>query len=311
MEEKDFLKILKEEELNCAESFLFDRSMKWYEKNEKKTGKKNLLEKILKKIRFTQFSLKELSESSNHHIARSSPLFLELVVESFQFLSHSESLISSPFSCYKIKKNSEKFKIRKKEIIEKYFKFKGESEFFVIPKSGVYRIVCKGAMGSGGGRGAHIEANFQLNMGEIVEIMVGEHKSGLTKFGGGGSFVFLNNSFEIGARYPLIVAGGGAKERGMDAFLSEKGEKNSSCGCETGKNGSTGSSCIKNRDNLVGLGWKFLKAGKGEDSKRTFGGGGYSNNNGDCIFFFYFFKIFIYFILNRCCWKWIWRWILL
>ena len=75
--------------------------------------------------------------------------------------------------------------------------------------------------GGKGGKAAEMEGNFYLSKGDILEILVGEHKNDENSTGGGGSFVFLNNDKKNETRIPLIVAGGGGFKN--SASLSENG----------------------------------------------------------------------------------------
>ena len=84
---------------------------------------------------------------------------------------------------------------------------------FTVPVTGNYRIEARGARGynpSGfGGRGAIVSGDFNLTVGTVLKIAVGQEgqvnpAAGTLQFGGGGgSFVSLLNNT------PLIVAGGG------------------------------------------------------------------------------------------------------
>jgi len=92
-------------------------------------------------------------------------------------------------------------------------------QVFTIPATGVYEIEAAGARGQdsasingGRGRGAIIRARVSLNMGDKLEMVVGQvpGNGGSTQPGnsyagaGGGSFVAL-----AGTNTPVIVAGGG------------------------------------------------------------------------------------------------------
>jgi hypothetical protein len=93
-------------------------------------------------------------------------------------------------------------------------------EYLKIKEDGEYIIFCMGANGSDGfekkgGKGAIIETIIKLYKEENLEIIVGEYKSMLEEkeilywHGGGGSFIFLNNSTQFSTRIPLVVSGGG------------------------------------------------------------------------------------------------------
>jgi hypothetical protein len=82
---------------------------------------------------------------------------------------------------------------------------------FTIPQTGTYIITAYGAQGGSsinnnpGGQGGVTGANFSLNAGELLSILVGGIGGGGFgggAGGGGGTFVVLNGS-------PLVIAGGG------------------------------------------------------------------------------------------------------
>jgi hypothetical protein len=92
-------------------------------------------------------------------------------------------------------------------------------QVFTIPKGGIYEIEIAGARGQNGssvngqyGRGAIVRARISFNLGDKVEMVVGQvpGTTGSTAPGnsfagaGGGSFVAYNNTST-----PVIVAGGG------------------------------------------------------------------------------------------------------
>ena len=105
LNEEDLKKILKEDHMDCSEKFLFDQMIFWIEKNKKKST----LDSLLKLIRFPQMSLDELGQVSNSVIARESPIFLELIVEAYQFQTNPKNLQNSTFSNYKSNPNSNIF----------------------------------------------------------------------------------------------------------------------------------------------------------------------------------------------------------
>jgi len=86
---------------------------------------------------------------------------------------------------------------------------------WTVPATASYRIVATGAAGQDnsnsytGGAGASIQGDFDLNQGDIIDILVGQmgtsnNQYGNENGGGGGSFVVLNSTTT-----PLVVAGGG------------------------------------------------------------------------------------------------------
>jgi hypothetical protein len=124
---------------------------------------------------------------------------------------------------------------------------------WTVPENGTYRIETWGAQAGRdesdrlGGRGARMQGDFSLNIGEVISILVGQkgwdapipgqchHRSGM---GGGGTFVWQAN-----LTTPLIVAGGGGA--GIYCGLSEADTH----GQSTIGNGSAGS------DTTGGAGW--------------------------------------------------------
>lgn len=107
----------------------------------------------------------------------------------------------------------------------------GKIEELLVPESRPYRIVVKGAKAAdgdkgAGGRGAVIEATFDLAKGDKLAVLCGQMSSKSTRGdsgGGGGTFVALN-----GRANPLIVAGGGGGTsgdgaNGLDASLNAEG----------------------------------------------------------------------------------------
>lgn len=93
----------------------------------------------------------------------------------------------------------------------------GTIQTWAVPETGKYRIIAHGAPGGQGdglpgGRGAMIQGDFNLTIGEIIYILVGQ--SGGSRIGsgnaagggGGGSFVMRGT----GTSNPLIIAAGGS-----------------------------------------------------------------------------------------------------
>ena len=126
---------------------------------------------------------------------------------------------------------------------------------WTVPYTGDYRIEAVGAAGGYDshpnssqyrGRGARMIGTFRLNVGEVIQILVGQagginklkHSSG----GGGGTFVVR------GADTPLIVAGGGG---GVHTVHSRYAE------------------CDANRDTAGNPGRKSRKGGRDGSGART------------------------------------------
>ena len=173
---------------------------------------------------------------------------------------------------------------------------------WTVPETGVYSIEAAGARGGWGhgqsskpGYGARMIGKFNLTVGDVLKIVVGQEGiSGGNYYGGGGgggSFVWIT-----GASNPLIIGGGGGGGAGdshgrnrhaTDASTSENGLPSYS-GNPGGVNGSHGSDSTDSKS-FGGTGWNSsspnLKGGQkflGGDHSRDggFGGGGGSNNYG-------------------------------
>jgi hypothetical protein len=88
---------------------------------------------------------------------------------------------------------------------------------WTVPADGTYRIEAFGAQGGAGagqnstdgGEGAKMQADFNLNSGTVLKIMVGQQPSSTSSGGGGGTFVVLSNNTA------LIIAGGGGGGPGI------------------------------------------------------------------------------------------------
>ena len=126
---------------------------------------------------------------------------------------------------------------------------------WTVPETGVYSIEAAGAQGGWGhgqsskpGYGARMIGKFNLTVGEVLKIVVGQQGISGGNYngggGGGGSFVWIT-----GASNPLIIGGGGGGGAGdshgqnrhaTDASTSENGLPSYS-GNPGGLNGSHGS----------------------------------------------------------------------
>lgn len=107
------------------------------------------------------------------------------------------------------------------------FSFTGQIVQWIVPQTGFYQIITYGGQGGkGGGLGAEISGDFQLQAGQPLSILVGNMGDPIPKIGslglglaggggGGGAFVVS------GQNTPLIVAGGGGG--GTAAQHSAKG----------------------------------------------------------------------------------------
>lgn len=110
---------------------------------------------------------------------------------------------------------------------------------FTIPADGTYRIRCAGcagvdnndniANGSGRGRGAIIQAEFQFTEGDYIQIVVAK-QCNWQGAGGGASFVADSSG------NPLVVAGGGGSPWGNTGFANYVDAPNSASGNRAGNN---------------------------------------------------------------------------
>ncbi len=136
---------------------------------------------------------------------------------------------------------------------------------WVVPETGTYTIVVKGAeggargQGTTGGKGASMEGEFDLNQGDLLKLVVGQKgEQGSQSYcgggGGGGSFLWLDGQ----TNEPLITAGGGGggwdNPSDADAPTTTSG-KPGSPGGGGGSNGYGGNSggCYAGAG---GAGWK-------------------------------------------------------
>ena len=167
---------------------------------------------------------------------------------------------------------------------------------WTVPKSGTYRFLVAGAKGGEGnavnnnsgrsaGRGAVMRGEWQLEEGEVYNIIAGVQPStsGEGGGGGGGSFVWSAISGE-----PLIIAGGGggngdvyygtvSQSKGQDGAMETRGTNPPSGGSGTrGTNGNGGT--VNNTDGGPGAGGGFLTAGSGGSSGA--GGGAAATSGG-------------------------------
>ena len=122
---------------------------------------------------------------------------------------------------------------------------------WTVPSNGTYTIQAWGAQGGAGagqnstdgGEGAKMQADFNLNSGTVLKIMVGQQPSSTSSGGGGGTFVVLSNNTA------LIIAGGGgggpgnccgSQVSGVNGTTSNSGTAGTGGGCTNGSGGSGG-----------------------------------------------------------------------
>ena len=167
---------------------------------------------------------------------------------------------------------------------------------WIVPSSGTYTIEaigarggkCKGASDSLRGSGAMIKADFNLNAGQVLNIVIGQeglentggsHSDG-GGGGGGGTFVWLE-----GQNAPLIVAGGGGGgsitnggnanfHRGKDASLDLNGTAGWQRIENYGVSGADSSATAGARGWLTMISTLDFKGQASSYSPAGFGGGG-------------------------------------
>ena len=125
----------------------------------------------------------------------------------------------------------------------------GFIQSYVVPTTGSYILEAGGARGGGGGslagKGARLTGTFQLNAGDILQIVVGmQGTKGSALFkpaggGGGGSFVWKGALPYPLPPQPLLAAGGGGGGPGGDAVVSLDAEGGMGLGGLCGYGGST------------------------------------------------------------------------
>jgi hypothetical protein len=125
---------------------------------------------------------------------------------------------------------------------------------WVVPASGVYTIDCYGAQGANqsfasgapvtgavtGGLGARIKGDFNLIIGQVIALVVGQQGQTQTNGwggggGGGGTFAWVNGS----TSQPLIAAGGGGCG-GAGGNATQAGGQTTTSGSAGQNNGAAG-----------------------------------------------------------------------
>ncbi|HIN45930.1 MAG TPA: hypothetical protein EYM87_01455, partial [Candidatus Marinimicrobia bacterium] len=138
---------------------------------------------------------------------------------------------------------------------------------WTVPATGAYRIEAWGAQGGTGdggstssGNGARIKGDFQVNQGDILNIVIGQKgsngPSSQAGGGGGGSFVYTGS---IGGSGLLIAAGGGGgagEEGSSPATGGSTGTSGLSSGSgESGGNWGNPGSSANDGHGAGGAGW--------------------------------------------------------
>lgn len=158
--------------------------------------------------------------------------------------------------------------------------WKNNTEFFnttngiqiwVVPQSGNYKIRAAGGRGGGnGGAGAIVEAVFNLTVGEVLYLLVGQTGNTSSCGGGGGGGTYVARvggavgttyaAFASASLYPLLVGGGGGGQRDYGSDGPQAGSMGTFGTYETGAIASNG--------------------GSGGPGGSANGGGGWSTNGG-------------------------------
>ena len=146
---------------------------------------------------------------------------------------------------------------------------------WTVPYTTTYTIEVWGAEGGAGasysstipGKGAYMIADFSLNSGTVLKIIVGQKPTGANSGGGGGSFVVKSDNTA------LIIAGGGGGAPGSCCSSPQNGGDGTITTSGTSGSGNTG-----NRDGDGGTGGN---GGSGGNPLGSGGGGGFSGNGGN------------------------------
>lgn len=124
-----------------------------------------------------------------------------------------------------------------------YFNVTSGFQYFTVPETATYRITTAGARGGQsqcygpqGGQGAQMRGDFELAVGTVLKMVVGQtgENNCYDCGGGGGSFVCLQDNT------PVIIAGGGgggSASGGSSGTTSTSGQSASSSGGSNGGGG--------------------------------------------------------------------------
>lgn len=175
-----------------------------------------------------------------------------------------------------------------------FFGVSGGVQMWTVPLSGTYRITASGASGARGfqdvwGRGAIIQGDFDLQMGQKIKILVGHqgtagggNSCGTSGGGGGGTFVMKETGTSDSDILAIAGGGGGGGTRLYDqnrvhATASNAGNKGDGAaggaGGSSGNAGATGTGCVAGGSGGAGLRGGSATAG-------AFGNGGLGGANG-------------------------------
>jgi hypothetical protein len=140
----------------------------------------------------------------------------------------------------------------------------GGIQQWTVPVSGVYRIRAAGAAGGStdhghGGDGVTLSADYNLEKGDVIKILVGQQGQYSSNMagGGGGTFAWVAGDVEE----PLIAAGGGGgasyeMPQGVNASYSTNGTNNRNETAMGGANGHGGNIPAGEYPATAGAGWK-------------------------------------------------------
>lgn len=166
-----------------------------------------------------------------------------------------------------------------------YYNLATGIQTWTVPETGTYRITAQGASGGihGGsyypafpGDGATASGEFQLTVGTLLNIVVGQKPSSLTNSygngsgGGGGSWVWIgpsmHGSVSLYADELLIVAGGGGGSgHGTSSY--------------TGGNGKGGSATMNSNESYYGESFGInTRRGSGSAGNNGIGHGGHAGS---------------------------------
>jgi hypothetical protein len=121
-------------------------------------------------------------------------------------------------------------------------------QLWTVPETATYRIAAYGAEGgistanNLGGRGAFIQGDFNLNSGDVLQILVGQKSNTVDRSAGGGGGTFVTKSPASSTSDILVIAGGGGgggnSGPGVHATTSNSGTSGAD---NTGTGGTSGS----------------------------------------------------------------------
>ena len=192
---------------------------------------------------------------------------------------------------------------------------------WVVPQSGVYHIVASGAAGGNAtlgpdpGKGATIEGDVVLQVGDVLHILVGQKGVDRNYSAGGGGGTFITKSPHNTQASIIMIAGGGGASSGDFAGMDASGDSCSTFDVQSGPANCIGDGGISFTGNSGGGGGGFFTSGQdggighggqayilggvggsststaiggfggggGQDGTGTYagsGGGGYSGGNG-------------------------------